>query len=744
MNQKSFELNKNLELAKNQLKTEFIGLDETIDKIIDSVKPWYLTPELITRPSIISLWGMTGTGKTSLVTRLIQLLNLENKSSKSDCGELDADESSCFSRGELLFNNICSSINISADDLNNISETDVFDPIIILDEFQYLRIKNELGAEKNKPSLRIVWNLLDTGIISSEFYNYGLNRLLSHIQILSKLSNVFPDLKMSGFKLIDPEDIKIAIEHIGPFLFDNEEDKPYCSNTKDMDKDLTLDIDYKLINSEGESVIPPSLTLLNSDQLKVLMKYVKITKYSNPLKDLKMANTLGTFVSILKDITGSIKKIHYLNCSKSLIFIIGNLDESFGLPEFLHSQSDVDADVLYELTNKVTIIDIKRGLNKRFRPEQVARLGNNLIKYPTFDKKGFKELIKLETRRLLNIFKGNCEHPVDVQLTEPFYELLYAEGVFPLQGARPIFSTIEIILLPFLSRIMLEMDESTRAVTINIKDYNELTKFYKSATTVLIKFDSPDKTIEIDYKLNLGSLRDPNPINTPNVFSNSIHECGHAIVMAYRTGHLPIRLASVGTDRTYNEGFCDDSRCCRTNSIREIDDDIMIGLGGYQAESLLLGIAGRSDMVSIGSKSDIKKSWGIYMNAVLRGGYFTPSPMLSWNMAAVDGNESDPVIPGFDVRNYKVSFNDTECLAEDAIRLKWEQLMKEVHVILFSEIKLLREMALFLGKVGYMERHTMLELIKQHGNYLNEEILKSTRERYSPDIYLKILKGEKE
>ena len=43
------------------LKTEFVGLDEIIDKISQSISPWYVTPEIIKRPVVISLWGMTGT-----------------------------------------------------------------------------------------------------------------------------------------------------------------------------------------------------------------------------------------------------------------------------------------------------------------------------------------------------------------------------------------------------------------------------------------------------------------------------------------------------------------------------------------------------------------------------------------------------------------------------------------------------------------------------------------------------------
>ena len=59
-----------LESAKVQLKTEFIGLDSIIDEIINSISSWYVTPEIINRPVIVSLWGMTGTGKSSVVKNL--------------------------------------------------------------------------------------------------------------------------------------------------------------------------------------------------------------------------------------------------------------------------------------------------------------------------------------------------------------------------------------------------------------------------------------------------------------------------------------------------------------------------------------------------------------------------------------------------------------------------------------------------------------------------------------------------
>ena len=61
------EKTKFLKEISKTLKNEFVGLDGIVDQIIQSVTPWYVTPEIITRPVIVSLWGMTGTGKTSIV-----------------------------------------------------------------------------------------------------------------------------------------------------------------------------------------------------------------------------------------------------------------------------------------------------------------------------------------------------------------------------------------------------------------------------------------------------------------------------------------------------------------------------------------------------------------------------------------------------------------------------------------------------------------------------------------------------
>jgi ATP-dependent Clp protease ATP-binding subunit ClpA len=56
--------NQRLQDVAAQLKTELFGIDAIIDRVIDSVRAWYVLPELVSRPVIVCLWGLTGTGKT--------------------------------------------------------------------------------------------------------------------------------------------------------------------------------------------------------------------------------------------------------------------------------------------------------------------------------------------------------------------------------------------------------------------------------------------------------------------------------------------------------------------------------------------------------------------------------------------------------------------------------------------------------------------------------------------------------
>jgi predicted Ser/Thr protein kinase len=76
-----------LDRAKSRLKAEFFGIDGVIDQLVDAISSWFLTPELQDRPMVVNLWGLTGVGKSSLVMRLSELLDLSKDTYVFDLGE---------------------------------------------------------------------------------------------------------------------------------------------------------------------------------------------------------------------------------------------------------------------------------------------------------------------------------------------------------------------------------------------------------------------------------------------------------------------------------------------------------------------------------------------------------------------------------------------------------------------------------------------------------------------------------
>ncbi len=66
-----------LDSARAGLKAYFVGIDRMIDELCDSIAVWYLMPEVLSRPVIVNLWGMTGVGKTDLVRRLVSILDIQ-------------------------------------------------------------------------------------------------------------------------------------------------------------------------------------------------------------------------------------------------------------------------------------------------------------------------------------------------------------------------------------------------------------------------------------------------------------------------------------------------------------------------------------------------------------------------------------------------------------------------------------------------------------------------------------------
>jgi cell division protease FtsH len=129
-----------------ELKTELFGIDDVIDRVMDTIRAWYVLPEIINRPVIVNLWGLTGTGKTQLIRSLSKKLGFYDR-----LIEVQMDG---YSNGGGT--SIGSMLSDSA-------VTEGTPGILVLDEFQRIRTIDRDGRERKVEYYMDVWDLLSDG-----------------------------------------------------------------------------------------------------------------------------------------------------------------------------------------------------------------------------------------------------------------------------------------------------------------------------------------------------------------------------------------------------------------------------------------------------------------------------------------------------------------------------------------------------------------------------------------------------
>lgn len=717
-----------LQEATDILKQEFVGLDSIIDDIKEAISAWYITPEIITRPVVISLWGMTGTGKSSVIRRLLDLIGLNNSSMFFDCGE-------CTNENKNISNNICDTLGLDSEEYTGFTNSpgdtvSTNGKVFVFDEFQYAKTLNEDGTEEIKSSLRPIWSIIDSGIIDiSDSYSWAYNQLVSFIDDFGVFAIKYPDIVIENNQIKDRDAVKIFLENLG--LMYSDRTIPGITSSRYAPKDS---------NDEEEEEDPyRSIKLIEQDKLKTIIRRLNEAEVGLGLKAVqKILGERWTsieFYQFLKDIKNRISRPKQLDCSNSLVFVIGNLDEAFHVSG--DTNPDMDADMFYSITSKVTVSDIKEALKKRFRAEQIARLGNNLIKYPTLKKEHFQKIIRNEVSKILENFNKHVD-PIKINIEEEVYELLYVEGVFPTQGVRPIFTTINTILTPYLSKILINKEDGCKEVTIDVKDKEDYTKraFKINSTVLTMTFDS-GKSLEYEHYLQLGSAR--NPLNRKKRYASSIHEAGHAIVYATLMGKAPDNIVSVSTD---HGGFCstyDEDKEGEIDSRRDLDISVCISLGGYEAESLLFD----RSMVLLGSGSDIENAWTDFAEYAYKVGYFEP---ISFSNHVVD-QKPEGVSSGLSNMSF-VEYHGVNNDGEDftasysldrAIDEKFKEFRRETAKILSEERELLIHLGIYLGNYGSMTGNTFMEFVEKYGNNLNPEAMNEIRKKNSPEYYFNCL-----
>jgi cell division protease FtsH len=379
--------------------------------------------------------------------------------------------------------------------------------------------------------------------------------------------------------------------------------------------------------------------------------------------------------------------------SQTLIIISGNLDEAFQMSSHT-SDSEVDADIYHAFTKKITAVDIKNALTRRFRPEQVARFGNIHLIYPSLRKADFKALIKKEVGKI--IARAVASFGVEISISDPIFKLIYRNGVFPVQGVRPVFSSVTDILETHLSKFLFE------ALT---SDCNTLSIDYDNeAQKIIAKMG--DRTIHVPFVGRIDKIRQS---NISEVVANvSVHEAGHAVAYVLLFGLAPLQLKSKVAS-SYAAGFTFPHEIYETKE--NILKKITVFLAGGIAEDIIFG----EGYATVGRLNDREQA----------------------SMLAIDFIRRY----GFDERyqaNYALDFahNMDKFSTDKDVETMVAGLVKETRSLLTQHRDFLQQLSRDLNEKGSMEAKDVADVAVRFGI---EAVIRAEGYLHLPDYVAKIV-----
>lgn len=414
--------------------------------------------------------------------------------------------------------------------------------ILLLDEIQRFRSINEDGMENNNTKYQDIWMLLSDGTFQSD-------------------SKIKKDL------------VQIILE--ADFWNDHRIEEADCDNNEEEEKKKKKKADFKYKTYYWEA-----------SRLKKLLKtsesVAEVMQWSQEDKIAKIKERLSS-----QDVFEGTKY------SKLLIVISGNLDEAFKMASSV-DDADRDADVYHEYSKTINIINIKSALRNRFKPEQIARLGNVHLIYPILNRVGYYNIIKQKCEEILKHVQ--VKHNIKIEIDGSVYSVIYANGVFPTQGVRPLLSTISSIVENALPTFVFEHMRGTskKKIVIRYEDGYLVSTINKK----VIKHSIPRVLDDIKTKQTL---------NHKTLIA--VHEAGHAVLYAILHKTAPTQIVC-STTNYHADGFVGTHLTleAKTDSLCEIQ----ITFGGRIAEDLVFG----TDHITNGASSDYNYATSIAASMV--------------------------------------------------------------------------------------------------------------------------------
>ncbi len=501
-----------LELLATELKAELFGIDAVIDRVIESLRAWYVMPSLITRPVIVCLWGLTGTGKTQLTRLIAQKLGFYDRFVEV---QMDGFSNTTGHRSSTISGMLAES-----------SVVEGHPAILVLDEFQRYRTRDADGEDVKVERYQDVWTLLSDG------------RLAPALSFMS--------------------DMEYAL---GSAQYDREREK------------------------NGDTDAPRFKMQLSAYEARELKQALKL---GEPLSEI-MRWSPEEVQARMQSFSASPESWE-TDYSKLLIFVSGNLDEMYRHIAQSVEDCDTDADIFHALTQKLSIIDVKKALGKRFKPEQIARLGNNHVIYPSFNRATYMRLIAHACDGYVRDIAALSHLHFDIE--EAVRAEIYANAVFPSQGTRPLFSSVHALLSAVL------VDATLWAIAHGALAGDRLCMTLAQEKGHLwVQWQGERRAYSVEFELN-GLKQRTHPDFRALL---AVHEAGHALAYCLLFEQVPqeVKINVASFDGGYNS-----YTSLRSESRRNMLDMICVSLSGRAAEAMVFG----ESACTTGAEQDFKQA----------------------------------------------------------------------------------------------------------------------------------------
>lgn len=384
-----------------RLRAHHFGIDKEIQQLLDAFAPWYRFAETQVRPRAIGLWGMTGTGKSSVVRALVKESGLEDRTYWLDAGECRDDHWL-----DKVFNRMDEHLSGAPF-------------ILVVDEFQHARTLRD-GQELEEPTmLRRFWELLDSGRMVT-WSRFSLYDAMNVVDFQASLHTALrAGVEVENGRVVTGADMfkQIMAEH-----YTISGDPPWAvpgdiwSSLRDLHFDplpSLSDIERKLSGLDADGIFSWCEGLLRNTQ-----------------------------------------RNRVVDASKMMVILLGNLDELYTTGK--EPMAELDPDVLLHRHQDIGLAGVQNALLKLFRIEQVGRMGASHIVFPPIGRTTIDTIVRDEVTQLSERLATRCGRTIEVD--NALVDHLRSTSAIAVLGARPVVQAVQNTVPLLLSQVLDQQD----------------------------------------------------------------------------------------------------------------------------------------------------------------------------------------------------------------------------------------------------------------------------------------------